>query len=192
VAVLTLRIYEPVPRNDRLAVDVGIDASGERVNPVTVARELGFGDRESSAEPDGDPELEADQEEEADAEADAEGADADADEEAEGDLDARLEADAEAVAEAEPDAEADAETDADKLTKEDPVYFLVALDVADGFREKRELRETGRETSGVREICPENVSCASLLTIDDTSKSMPSFSIILHTLYIITYLNLYV
>ena len=90
------------------------------------------------------------------------------------------------------DAEADAETDADKLTKEDPVYFLVALDVADGFREKRELRETGRETSGVREIWAENVSCASLLTIDDSSKSMPSFSIILLTLYIITYLNLYV
>ena len=180
--MLTVRIYEPVPTNDRLAVDVGIDASGETVNPVTVAWKLGFGDLESRAELDGDADAEADPEGEDDAEEDAEGADADA----------------EAVADADADADGDAETDADNVAKEDPVYFLVALDVADGFREKRELRETARETSGVREICcecveeGENVTCASLYTVDDSSKSMPSFSIILLTLYIITYLNLYV
>ena len=174
--MLTVRIYEPVPTNDRLAVDVGIDASGETVNPVTVAWKLGFGDLESRAEPDGDADAEADPEGEDDAEEDAEGADADA----------------EAVADADADADGDAETDADNVAKEDPVYFLVTLDVADGFREKRELRETARETSGVREICFENVTCASLYTVDDSSKSMPSFSIILLTLYIITYLNLYV
>ena len=201
--LLKVRIEEPVPRNDSVAVGVGIDASGETVKPVTVARKLGFGDLESRAEAVAEVDPEADAEEDAEVDAEAEGAEeADAEEEAEGEADATLDLEAEADAEDEPDADADAEPDAeadvvldicaDQVAKGDLVYFFVAFEVADGFREKSEVRDTTRETSDVCVEEGDNVTWASFVTIDDSSKSMPSFSIILLTLYIFTYLNLYV
>lgn len=207
--ILTVRIEEPVPRKDSVAVGVGIDASGETVRPVRVGHRLGFGDLESRDDEEVDIDAEAEVDEEVDIDAEAEGADeAEADAEAEGDADATLEADAEAEVEAEGEDEGDAETEeeadadldicGDRLAKEVPVYFLLALELADGFRDTRGVCETTRETRDVRETCGECVEegvndiWASLHTIDDTSKSMPIFSIILLTLYIFTYLNLYV